>query len=164
MSIVNKYFSKKEYIKNNILKVFNIRYGINNIKTLLNIRDTNFGDFYSQHLTQPFLKNTFDTLWDKEYEKIDTACYNKFRADNDIGTTICRYWQLLNGNFNPSKRMGKYFSITNDNKKLIQTIRKRKYKIICINDSDTSVDFEKAKNEINIALNNVLNKKSLFEI
>lgn len=164
MSIVNNYFQKSRYIKKNILKVFNIRYGFNNIKTLLNMANRNFCDFYSQHLTQPFLKNTFETLWDKEYEKIDKACYNKFRADNDLGTTICRYWQLLTAKFKPSKKIGKYFSISNDNKKLVKTIQKRKYKIICINDSDTSVDFEKAKKEINIALNNVLSKKSLFEL
>ena len=127
------------------------------------MKNKNFGDFYSSHLTQTFKKSTFKLIWKKEYEALDDACHNKFRADNDLGTAICRYWQLLSGQFIPSKIMGKYFIMSNENKKLIKSIEKNKYKIICINDANTSIDFEKAKTEINKSFEKILNEKSSFE-
>ena len=162
--VIYKYFNKKEFIKKNISKVFNIKYGLKNIKNFLNLKYKNFCDIYSQHLTQPFLKSTFEIVWDKEYQKLNEACCNKFRADNDLGTALCRYWLLFTGKFEPTKVIGKYFTMSNDNKKLVKAIKKRKYKVICINDSDTSIDFEEAKKQINSALDKVLNKKSIFEL
>ncbi len=163
LNIVNKHFNKSRFIKNNLSKVFNLNYGIKNFDTLISIKNKNFGDFYSSHLTQTFKKSTFKLIWKKEYKKIDEACYNKFRADNDLGTAVCRYWQLLSGKFIPSKIMGKYFTLSNNNKKLIRAIEKKKYKIICINDADTSIDFDKAKTEINESFEKIFNEKSSFE-
>lgn len=164
INIINKYFSKKEYIKKNCFKVFNIEYGLKNFKTLINLKNEDFCDLYSPHLTQAFLKSTFKDLWVCEETKINEACYNKLRADNDLGVMLCRYWQLLNGRFMPSKIIGKYFDISNNNKNIIKCIKKNKYKIICINDSRDIIDFEKVKHEINEAFNSVLNSKSQFEI
>lgn len=164
LNVINKYFNKSMSIKQNLLKVFNLNYGFKNFYTLLNLKNKNFGDFYSSHLTQTFKKSFFELAWDKEYSRLDEACHNKFRADNDLGTAICRYWQLLSGNFVPSKTIGKYFTMSNDNTKLINVIKREKYKIICINDADTSICFEKAKNEINETFDKILNEKSKFEL
>ena len=148
--IINKYFSKHEFIKRHFSKVFNIRYGLDNFKTLWQIKNDNFEDFYSEHLTQAFFKNTFEEVWKKEWQRLDSACRNKFRSDNDIGNPICRYWQLLSGEFKPARKIGKYYEISDNNDKVISAIKNRKYKIICINDAKLNVDFEKAKKEINI--------------
>lgn len=163
LNIINKYFSKKKFIKDNFLKVINYKYGIDNFKTIKMMRNKKFEDFYSEHLTQSFSKKVFETIWEKESERLDIACLNKFRGDTDIGTPICRYWQLLTGNFIPSKKMGKYFEIANENNKITSAIKKRKYKIICINDANINVDFEKAKTEINSAFESIFKKKSSFE-
>lgn len=164
LSIINNYYKKFEFIKNNFFKVFNFKYGMKNFKTLKNMFDKNFNDIYSQHLTQPFLKETFYEVWEKEQSKLDNAGYNKFRADSDIGQAICRYWQILSGNFVPTSTIGKYFIMGDNNADLINSIKKRKYKIICINDSDLTIDFEKAKNEINNAFESIFKEKSSFEI
>ena len=163
LEIINKYFSKQEFIKKNFSKVFNIKYGLDNLKTLEQVRNDKFDDFYSEHLTQAFLKSTFEEVWEKEWQRLDDACHNKFRADNDIGNPICRYWQLLTGNFKPSRKMGKYYEIDDNNDKIISAIKNRKYKIICINDAKIDVDFEKAKKEINIAFETIFKEKSSFE-
>ena len=163
-NIINKYFSKQEFIKNNIFKVFNFKYGINNLKTLKTLKYKDFKDIYSPHLTQTFIKETFNEVWEKEQEILQTACKNKFRADTDVGCAACRYWQLLSGQFVPSKILGKYFIMANNNAKLTSAIKNRKYKIICINDADLNIDFEKAKSEINEAFAEVLETKSSFEL
>ena len=162
--VINKYFSKKEFIKNNKTKAFNFKYGIDNIKTLKMLKYKSFQDIYSQHLTQCYLKETFEIVWEKELDKLNNACKNKFRADNDLGCALCRYWQLLSGKFMPTFKIGKYFVMSNDNSKLIKTIQKRNKKIICINDADLNINFEKAKNEINKELEKVFPDKCSFEI
>ena len=163
-NIIEKYFNKKKFIKNNLLKVFNFRYGLKNFNTLKMLKHKEFKDIYTQHLTQPFIKETFNKVWDKEYEKIDEACHNKFRADSDIGYAICRYWQILSGKFAPARRIGKYFIMNNDNTKLIKTIKNHKYKIICINDAKINIDFEKSKKEINESFAQIFKEKSSYEI
>ena len=54
--------------------------------------------------------------------------------------------------------------MSNNNKKLIRTIKNRKYKIICINDADVNVNFEKVKKEINSAFESILCNKSKYEL
>ena len=163
-SIISKYFDKKTTIKNNINKVFNLRYGLLNFKTLSVLKYKQYCDFYSDHLNRNFLKSYYEKLWKLEYDILDKACYNKFRADSDIGQAIVRYFSLLEGNFAPYKSLGKYFIIKNDNTKLIKCISKKKYKIICINDADTSIDFEKTKKEINEVFEKKFPNKSKFEL
>lgn len=162
--IIDKYFSKKKFIKENIGKVINSSYGINNLKTLMRINDATFGDIYNDHLSQAFLKSTFDKVWKLEREKLNIACMNKFRSNEDIGQGICKYWQLLEGNFIPSKTLGKYFFAKEDNSELIKAIKSEKYKIICINDVSTDIDFEKSKQEINAALEQIFPDKCQYEL
>ena len=163
-TIINKYFHKSEFIKANFNKVLNLKYGIDNLKNMRMITKSNFEDIYSEHLTQSFLKETFLEVWEKEGALLDEVCKNKFRSNSDIGVAICRYFQLLSGKFIPSKKKGKYFEISTNNELIISSIIKQKYKMICLNDSKTDIDFEKAKNEINSALNKLLNEKSKFEL
>ena len=163
-NIIKKCFNKKEFVKNNLSKIFNYKYGIKNFDTLKTLKYKDFQDIYTQHLTQPFIKETFNEVWENEYEKLNEACYNKFRADSDIGYAICRYWQMLTGKFIPTKRIGKYFIMEDDNEKLVKTIKNHKYKIICINDAKTDINFENAKQQINNALKEVFKEKSSFEI
>lgn len=164
LQVINKYFTKKEFFKRNLFKVLNYTYGLNVLKTLSNLKSEEFGDFYSAHLTQSFKKSTFETIWEKENARINEACLNKFRANNDLGIAVCRYWQLLQGKFVPCKSLGKYFTMSNNNAKLVSAIRKRNYKVICVNDVDSSIDFDKAKQEINTAFSEVFPNKSQFEI
>lgn len=162
--IINKYFVKKDVVKKCKGKVFNYKYGINNFRNFKMQKYEEFQDIYSQHLTQCYLKETFETVWKNEPEKLDIACKNKFRADTDLGCVLCRYWQLFTGQFIPTSKIGKYFCMSNNNSKLIKAIRKRKYKVICINDASINIDFEKARDEINNELNLIFPNKCSFEI
>ena len=162
-NIINKYFHKRDVLKYNKGKMFNLKYGMSNFQTLKMLKYKDFQDIYSQHLTQCYLKETFEEIWEKEYEKLHIACNNKFRADNDLGCTLCRYWQLLSGKFMPTAKIGEYFFIKNDNTKLLKTIQKKSKKIICINDADININFEKSIDEINKSLEAVFPDKCSFE-
>lgn len=164
MNIAKKYFSKKKFKNQNLSKIFNLNYGCANIYNFMNILKKDFQDIYSPHLTQTFKKSNFYNIWEKEFDLLNEACKNKFRASSDIGTVICRYFHLLTGEFVPSKILGKYFNLSNNNQKLIAEIENGKSKIICINDSSLDVDFDKCKKELKEAFEKRLNEKSSFEV
>ena len=70
----------------------------------------------------------------------------------------------MDKNFIPRNfKLGKFFCISQNNENIISTIKNKKYKMICINDSDKNIDFEKCKLEINTALEKKLPKKCSFE-
>ena len=48
--------------------------------------------------------------------------------------------------------------------KLTKTIEKHKIPMVCVNDSNYAIDFEKVQKEINGALEQRLSRKSLFEM
>lgn len=163
IKILNKYFNKKDVLETNKKKIFNIIYKKNNLKTFYSRKYTNFCDFLNYHLTQSFLKSTFENVWNLEYQALDLSCKNKFRYITDIGQSLCRYFQLLSGNFSPYKTLGKYFIIKDNNSKLKKVIKRKKYKIICINDASILIDFEKTKQDINNTLEHILPSISKFE-
>ncbi len=164
LAIVNKHFKKREVIKNNFWKMINLKYGKFNFKTLHCMKfKKKFCGFWNFHTAQPYLKSTFEKVWKAEEASLDNACHNKFRCSTDLGHYLCRYWQLMEGNFAPKKDETKYFTYLNDNTDTVNAIIKRKYKIICINDAYTNINFEKAKAEINNAFDKILSEKSSFE-
>ena len=79
--------------------------------------------------------------------------------------TKLREYQKLSGDFFPEniQKFCGYYDVEETNEKLIQTIIGHKKKMICINDSNHEIDFEKAKKEINNALDQILPEKSEFE-
>ena len=88
----------------------------------------------------------------------------RFRSKQDITIYLVRYFQNLEGWFSPRKsNFGKHYVISDCNDKMIKDIKKKKHKMICINDDENIADFEKTKKEINQAFNEILPEKSLFE-
>ena len=123
-----------------------------------------FVGFWNFHAPQPYLKDTFRKMWELEGELLDNACKNKFRNASDLGHYLCRYWQMVSGEFVPKKDYSKYLTFLNDNTENIKELRSKKYKYVCINDAFTNIDFEKSKNEINNVLQELLPEKSKFEL
>ena len=163
--LINKYFNKAKCIKENKNKFVNIKYGDFNKSTLycMKYKDKFLG-FKSFHAPYPYLKETFKTIWEKEPKLLDEVCHNKFRTSSDLGHFLCRYWQMVSGNFEPRKNESKYIYYKNDNKENIKELTSGKYKFICINDVLTDLDFEKSRDEINAVLQELFPKKSSFEL
>ena len=165
LSIINKHFNKQDCVKKNFGKFINLKYRDLNFKTLHSIRfKKKFVGFWNFHAPQPYLKETFDEIWEKENDNLQNACINKFRAASDLGHYLCRYWQMVSGNFEPKKDEGKYLVYLNDNTENIKELKSGKYKYVCINDAFMDIDFDKAKADINSTLQELLPEKSSFEI
>lgn len=165
MCIVNKYFDKRSVYKKNIKKYLNLKYGLKDVfHTITLLPYKNFSSIDSKHLATSFKKSSFEEMWNKEYEVLDACCKNKFRNYNDVSQFLIRYTQLLKGEFIPrSNNIGQYFELTDTNESVISALRKKKYKMICLNDTALVTDFEKSKNSINNYLEEILPNKSKFE-
>lgn len=164
--LLAKYFDKRETMKQQPGSYFHIGYPMKYFfYNILEASFPRFTGFYTVHGPSPLKKSTYKKLWDTEYAKLNEVCFHPFRHKGDVNQYVLREYQKLSGDFYPEniqKDFG-YFEVDSTNASLIQTILSQKKKIICINDSNHEVDFEKVKEEINGALNHVLFEKSSFE-
>lgn len=164
LEIINKYFSKRTQMRKYPLKWFNYRYGLENIRNICLLPWGKFVGFKNSHLPVAFLKSTFEVVWEKEGHVINETLHHRFRSYKDITQYVFRYWQLASGMFYPRAAMGKNFEISEDTlESITKEISKQKHKVICINDTNSNIDFELCRNKINDAFREILGKPSSFE-
>ncbi|MCQ2976402.1 MAG: stealth family protein [archaeon] len=133
--VINKNFDKKACKKHNHCKWINLKYGLrNNIKNISLSKFNKFAGFYDSHLPSPYLKSTFEEVWNKNFDVLNNTCLNKFRSNNDITEWTMKYWCYAQGNFNPinTDKLGVYTSESSKN--AAKLISNKKYKLLCIND------------------------------
>ena len=162
--ILNRYFDFKTILKKNVTKYLNIRYGMHNFRTLFCLPFRRIQGFYEQHSCNSFLKSTFKEVWDKEFKTLDETSKRKFRSRQDVNQYIFKYWQFCKGNFVPKKHKRKSIRIFDDLNNTYKILKQKKYKIICLNDSESTDDeFEIAKKKIINIFEKLLPEKSSFE-
>ncbi len=173
LDVINKNFDKYAVIKNNFFKWFNPKYGVHVIRTLLLMPWRVFSGFYGYHQPQPFLKKTYEELWEKESELLETVSASKFRCSSDVNQYLFRYWQLAKGDFYPashklSYKDSKYIELhtMEDVQQAAKDISSGKFDMYCPNDALDDVsdeEFKKSVALINKALDDLLPNKSEFE-
>lgn len=165
MKIINKYFNKTSILNN---KLLNYKYGIkNNFRTtILNLWPNLIG-FFEPHQPSSFLKETFETVWDKEKDILERTLESRFKNDTNINQYLFRYWQLASNKFMPrdvnSMQMLQIID-KNDVLEASKSIISKKYKLLCINDSSDIYDFDDAVNIVKSAFEKVLPNKSKYEL
>ena len=162
-----KYFDKRENMKKQPGAYFHIGYpAMYFCYNLIELAFPRFTGFYTVHGPSPLKTDTFKTLWELEPELLDKVCSHTFRHKEDVNQYILREYEKLKGNSIPSnvKKLCGYYNISDDNQALIQAITGQHSKILCLNDSNHKIDFEKAKSEINHAFEQIFPEKSSFEL
>lgn len=163
MNVLNKYADKNKMLKSDFGKWFNLKYGKVLIKTLLLLPWKNITGIYEAHQPTPFIKSTFDEMWELEYEILHKTCLNKFRENSDVNQWLLKNWQTVNGNFKPySVKNYSYYELRENNYTLYKQIDK--YKLICINDSSEPIGYEMAKENIRQILETKFPCKSDYEL
>ncbi len=171
LEILNRYFDKKTALKKNIGKWFNIAYGTKMTRPLLLLPWPRFTGFLDPHQPQPFLKSTFNEVWEKESKTLEQTSASKFRSCSDVNQYLFRYWQLAKGDFIPiSMKDTKYITMKMDNLRsgeVANIITSQKYSMVCLNDNEsikTDEELEEAKQIIKDAFEKILPEKSSFEL
>lgn len=166
---IAKYFNKRQNVKKHPKNYFKLGYPpLYFFYNLLELAFPLFTGFYTVHGPFPFCKETFSELWKNEAGGgvFSSTSSHKFRSSEDVTPYLIREWQKLKGDFVPTnilRRFG-YYNISDNNKKLINDIKKQKIGVVCINDANVDIDFESAKAEITLAFEAILPDKCSFEL
>ena len=165
MAVINKHFNKRSIQKKNFFKWYNLKYGKRVLRNICMSYFYDFDNFSNRHLANSFKKKTFKEIWEKEYEILDTASKNKFRNYSDVSQYLAQAWQICGGEFYPRKTLGQSFLISDTNyKKIINQIKRKRYPIICLNDSMEIKNYEEVMCEISQSIENIFPNKSSFEL
>ncbi len=167
LTVINAFFDKKSVCKKNKKLYLDPKNGIRNImRTLLLSAWGYFPGFYYQHVPAGFLKSTYNTVWEKAFDTLDTTCHNKFRTPGDVNQWVMKFWQLASGNFKVRKDSFAlcYHLKENNYQKLLDDIPSKNHCMICINDTADTLDFEGKKEGVKQAFEKLLPDKCSFEL
>ena len=167
-TILARHFNKKEGMKKHFWHYFSFKYPLK--YKLYNASEffyPHFTSILSAHNPSPMLKSTYEELWECEREALELSAKNKFRGYNDTSQVIFKSWTMLKGKLIPKNvyKSSYYCSLTNNNEKTYNIIRKQKYQNICINDGENedTIEYEKVRDELISAFESILPDKCPFE-
>lgn len=164
MFIINKHFDKNEVIKNNLSGFYNLRYGANLLRSVCMTPWKHFPGFFNDHLPVPYLRSTFESVWEAEPELLSDVIHHRFRDySGDVSHWLMRYWQFCTGSFYPaSAKRGRDLQI--DSAETLDAVRTQKYSMICINDKAVMAEsFETVRQKLHEAFG-FLSEPCSFEI
>ncbi|NLJ01252.1 MAG: hypothetical protein GX371_08915, partial [Bacteroidales bacterium] len=135
--VINERFDKKEVLRRDHDKWFHPSYGKKaNLTRLLQPYDK-FVTLITPHNAQPYLKETFEEVWDYAGDKLTAMSKNRFRSTEDYTPELFRTWQICRSNFMPynTYQDTKMFPLLMRPKQAVRAIYDQSYKLICLNDN-----------------------------
>ena len=165
IKIINERFDKHTVLKRDHNKWYNPDYGKKSRITRLMKPYDKFITLITPHNAQPYLKSTFEEVWDYAGDKLTKASENRFRSPEDYTQELFRTWQICQSNFEPynTYKDTKMFPLVLRSKQAIKAIYDQKYKLICLNDNAHIRNYEKVMQELEKAFETILPEKSVFE-
>jgi hypothetical protein len=164
---INAHFTKSDVLRRNFFKYFNLRYGRALRFTLASLAFPPIVGYWKSHFPQPYLKNTFEKVWEKDFAVLDRTCRNKARSASDVNHWLMRYWQLAEGDFMPSNHRNRIiFNLNEKNvERAVKAIRLQGHDMICLNDHETLDDacVSEIQRKVSAAFEQILPDKSAFE-
>ena len=157
MAVINRNFRKKDVLKRNWKYMLSPKNGMKSIvNSVLFSSFEKLPGFANEHLPYSFEKQTFREIWDREGEILERACSHRFREATDVSDRLMTFWQIAEG---------RKYTVTNDQiEPVLEEIKNRKHQILCINDAYGGNQFEKIKQQIIDAFEEILPEKSGFEL
>ncbi len=164
--IINQHFDKKTVMKEFHDKWFDKRYGS---KARMNYILKPYNKFITlrvPHNAQPYLKETFEEVWDAAGKELTETSVNRFRKVTDYTPELFRTWQICRGNFEPynTYQDTKMFPLMVKPKQAAEAIRNQSYALVCLNDNVHIRNYDQVMSNIRDAFQSILPDKSSFEI
>ncbi len=164
--IINRHFDKKEILKRDHDKWYNPIYGS---RARWNYLLRGYGKFITlrtPHNAQPYLKSTFDEVWEAAGKELTETSGNRFRSVTDYTPELFRTWQICRSNFEPYNTYNdtKMFPLLIKSRQAIKAIREQSYTLICLNDNKHIKNYDQVMEQIGAAFQSILPEKSSFEL
>lgn len=166
IQIINQHFDKKEVMMRDHDKWFDKSYGS---RVRWNYLLKPYGKFITlrtPHNAQPYLKSTFEEVWEAAGKELTETSSNRFRAVTDYTPELFRTWQICRGNFAPYNTYAdtKMFPLMIKPKQAVKAIREQSYSLICLNDNVHIRNYSRVMQNIHDAFESILHEKSSFEL
>lgn len=164
--IINERFDKREVLRRDHDKWFHPSYGKKARLTRLLKPYGKFVTLRTPHNAQPYLKKTFEEVWDYAGDKLTAVSTNKFRSPTDYTQELFRTWQICQSNFNPynTYQDTKMFPLIIRAKKAVEALYAQSYKLVCLNDNQHIRNYDTVMENIENAFESILPDKSEFEL
>lgn len=165
IKLINRHFNKREVMSRWHDKWFDKSYGMKMRWNYILKPYDKFITLRVPHNAQPYLKSTFEAVWEACGEELTATSCNKFRALNDYTPELFRTWQICQGNFEPynTYKDTKMFPLMIRSKQAIEAISNQSYRLICLNDNIHINHYDLVMESIQNAFQQILPDKSSFE-
>ncbi len=164
--IINQHFDKKDVIAENYDKWFHKSYGSKARMNYILKPYKKFITLRTPHNAQPYLKRTFEEVWEVAGNELAITSENRFRAITDYTPELFRAWQICKGNFEPYNTYAdtKMFPLMLRPKQATKAIYEQSYSLICLNDNVRIRNYAQVMEGLKNAFESILAEKSSFEI
>ena len=163
--LINKHFDKKEVFKRDAWKWYHPSYGKRGRLNYLLKFYAKFITLRTPHNAQPFLKSTFEDVWNHCGEELSGMSTHRFRSNEDYTPELFKTWQICSSNFIPynTYQDTKMFPLMIKSKKAIRAVREQRYSLVCLNDSVHIINYQQTMENIKNSFEVILPEKSTFE-
>ena len=164
--LINKHFDKPEVMTKFHDKWFDKSYGSRARWNYLLKYYNKFITLRTPHNAQPYLKSTFEEVWEAEGKELTTTSANRFRDSSDYTPELFRTWQICKGDFQPYNTYSdtKMFPLMLKSRQAIKAIYNQSYSLICLNDNIHIRDYDRVMQDVRDAFESILPEKSSFEL
>lgn len=164
--IINQHFDKKKVLEKFHDKWFNKCYGSKAVMNYLLRPYSKFITLRIPHNAQPYLKRTFEEVWEAAAKELSETSVNKFRKVTDYTPELFRTWQICKGDFIPYNTYldTKMFPLMVKPKQAIKAIRNQSFALVCLNDNVHIRNYEDVMKNLCMAFESILPEKSSFEL
>lgn len=163
INLINQYLIFWPLFRKNRFKWYNLRYGFHCLTNIIYEPYHDFIGVKNKHSANAYLKNTFVDVWNLCRNELENTCQRKFRSVLDVNQWLFKYWQLAKCQFQPQRFDFSHYYTIRDTDLIDKDIKKKRYKVICINDEEAS-DFPNLMQILNAMLLREFPEKSSFEI
>lgn len=166
MRVINRRHAKRQVMAAAPGKWFSPRYPLADLlKSASLLPWSFFPGMKDHHMPQPFLKSTFNTLWEEEFDELDATCRHRFRMPTDLSQWLVRYEQLATGRFVPVGMRDTLLTKLSDEgtAAIADALLSGRYAMICINDNNAIRHPEQVRTTLEAAFARLLPTPSRYE-